>query len=793
MDGLIKYWQEKKRKEQSNMKKSRIKVFLSMLLVACMIFQLSPVIQMKASDSEDLMSGATLTSSSPAWEYTNLTHVVDGNHLWVDSAPGHMVQYDGEGGMAYYQADFTEAVSIGQVRLYMHYDAADRPGDIAVDVKLVSGVWVRVAEKHNINYSGIDAGGDLVVDWKNDNYALYLAMNFEAVECVAFRVSGNNARTGASNFRVKEIEAYSTYPSDQSVTGIVKDANDSYNIPYIFSNVNLMTGATLSSTTSVWWNSTPTLVDGEKIWDPNNYGEAVAYDGEGGVAYYQADFAEAVSLGQVRLYMYYAGSDGAAKDIAVDVKLSNGTWVRVAEKHNIIYKGTHEGGDLTLTYQGSSPAMYLAMNFETVDCVAFRVSAKNNRDGVGSFRLVEIEAYNTYPAGQSLTGTVKDTNDAYNIPRIYSDVNLMAYATLSSTTSVWWNSTPTLVDGDKIWDPNNYGEAVAYDGEEGMAYYQADFAEELPLGQVRLYMYYAGSDGSPKDIAIDVKLSDGTWVRVAEKHDITYSGTHEGGDLTLTYQGSSPAMYLAMNFDEIDCVGFRVSANKERNGVGSFRLVEIEAFSTYPSDQSVTGTERDKESKYNIPCITTSKVISYTAEEFAGFRDAEIKEYPTARGFVFAGWYADEACTEVLVADTIDSEAVAYAKFVDKNVLTVRAQITAKEASDTSSHMRFVTTVDSLDYAEIGFKVKIEGREEVTRSSKVVYDSLYALGSDNVVDTLKPESEFSTISKHFAVYSYRNIPQSHFGTTFTVTPYWITLDGTVVEGETAVKTVSMGL
>ena len=448
-------------------------------------------------------------------------------------------------------------------------------------------------------------------------------------------------------------------------------------------NENLMSKATLSSTTSVWWNSTPTLVDGDTIWDSSNFGEAVAYDGEGGVAYYQADFAEVVSLGQVRLYMYYAGSDGAAKDIAVDVKLSNGTWVRVAEKHDITYKGTHEGGDLTLTYVGSSPAMYLAMNFETIDCVAFRVSAKNNRDGVGSFRLVEIEAYTTYPSSQSVTGTVKDTNDAYNIPYIYSNVNLMADATLSSTTSVWWNSTPELVNGNTIWDPGNFGEAVAYDGDGGVAYYQADFAEEIPLGQVRLYMYYAGSDGSSKDIAVDVKLSNGTWVRVAEKHNIIYKGTHEGGDLTLTYQGSSPAMYLAMNFETVDCVAFRVSAKNNRDGVGSFRLVEIEAYTTYPSDQSVTGVVKDENMQYNIPHLGSSETIPENLKKIT-FSDFEIADgkYNTSKdgtykgdslnGTLFTGKINAAAGAKMMIGGVQDHQGLVF-KFGEEDITLYNA------------------------------------------------------------------------------------------------------------------------
>ena len=200
---------------------------------------------------------------------------------------------------------------------------------------------------------------------------------------------------------------------------------------------------------------------------------------------------------------------------------------------------------------------------------------------------------------------------------------------------------------------------------------------------------------------------------------------------------------------------------------------------------------KDSHAGINYSQLMAVKVKTYTAQEFAEFRKTEVKNFPKENGYVFAGWFLDKACTKVLSANSVDG--VAYAKFVDANVLVAKAQITAGTTSESEkTNMRFVTTVDSLDYEKIGFVVTIEGREEQTVATTVVYEQLFAVGSNNKVDTLTPSKEFSPISTYFGAYSYLNIPMEDFDTKFTVTPYWITLDGTMVRGETVEKTVSMG-
>ena len=127
--------------------------------------------------------------------------------------------------------------------------------------------------------------------------------------------------------------------------------------------------------------------------------------------------------------------------------------------------------------------------------------------------------------------------------------------------------------------------------------------------------------------------------------------------------------------------------------------------------------------------------------------------------------------------------------------MTVKAQIKAgTNASSASSDIRFVTTVDGLDYKSVGFDVTLGGRYKKTVTSNNVYHTLFYVGSNSQVDNeYKPYKEFSTASTHFFAYTFRNMPTKSFGAKFVVTPYWVTLDGTTVYGETAVKCVKMGM
>jgi hypothetical protein len=153
---------------------------------------------------------------------------------------------------------------------------------------------------------------------------------------------------------------------------------------------------------------------------------------------------------------------------------------------------------------------------------------------------------------------------------------------------------------------------------------------------------------------------------------------------------------------------------------------------------------------------------------------------PVSGGKIFAGRFTDETCTTAYTKNT----GKAYAKFIDAQVLTVKAQISSDTtASSDSTTIRFITSVDSLKYQNVGFKITFNGKT-IDKQMTRVYSTLNAGGVK-----VKP-TVFSPESKYMEAYALKDIPNSAFGEAFTVTPYFTTEDGTIVEGTTNTFTIA---
>ena len=199
--------------------------------------------------------------------------------------------------------------------------------------------------------------------------------------------------------------------------------------------------------------------------------------------------------------------------------------------------------------------------------------------------------------------------------------------------------------------------------------------------------------------------------------------------------------------------------------------------------------------------IAEDIAIPYTAEEFATYRSATGHKAPNYKNYLFAGWYTDAACDETQAvsssATTVDAETV-YAKFVPRHILTVKAQISAELtdgniANNTKGNIRFATTVDSLNYSKVGFKIAYDRNGDKvddgrTVVSNEVYAQLNAIGGITYVPT-----DFSGASTYFKACTVKNIGEDFYDLEFTVTPFWKTLDGTEVNGDVVVKTINQGM
>ena len=145
--------------------------------------------------------------------------------------------------------------------------------------------------------------------------------------------------------------------------------------------------------------------------------------------------------------------------------------------------------------------------------------------------------------------------------------------------------------------------------------------------------------------------------------------------------------------------------------------------------------------------------------------------YPTAQGKIFAGWFTDDTYT----TPYMDDEGYAYAKFIDADALTVKFQ----KANDGSA-IRFVSSIDDyLDYQTVGFKFTgTYGNaviSEKTKTTNSLFTKITAAG-----ESILP-SVFSDDSAYFFTYTVRGL-DANTDSTWTVTPFITTADGTTVEG-----------
>lgn len=173
------------------------------------------------------------------------------------------------------------------------------------------------------------------------------------------------------------------------------------------------------------------------------------------------------------------------------------------------------------------------------------------------------------------------------------------------------------------------------------------------------------------------------------------------------------------------------------------------------------------------------------------YRSGTTYKAPTESGKVFAGWYTDTKFTTPLGKDVTTGKA--YAKFVPANVLGVKAQISTETTKDSpSTDLRFLTSVNDLNYAKIGFKIHANGKTVVV-GNNTVYKTLTVRLGEGVLYKKTPPQVFDSTSTYFKAYVLGNVPNNMFDTEIEVTPYWITLDGTTVYGETAIKRVRDGI
>lgn len=146
------------------------------------------------------------------------------------------------------------------------------------------------------------------------------------------------------------------------------------------------------------------------------------------------------------------------------------------------------------------------------------------------------------------------------------------------------------------------------------------------------------------------------------------------------------------------------------------------------------------------------------------------------KDWLFAGWFTGSDCKDAIE----EKSGTAYAKFVPADVMSVKCQsVDGVNAETESTSMRLITTVDNLKYQKVGFKITV-GNTTKTYETKTVYKTITSKTSGLGVEY--GPSIFDDKSTYFATATMINIPNKGFAKGIFITPYWVTLDGTTVEG-----------
>gem|GEM_PF-1584740 len=554
-----------------------------------------------AERSGNVAFGATVTANSELNDYP-VSRLTDGIIDYDRTTSTTGITNYASSGIGYFEITLDSASDINQVKVIRTtWEASSFPKDIAIDVQNASGSWKRVAEKHEIP----------------SNVPHALVFNFATVtNATKIRVSANKARNNSGNFRVAEIEAYldSTVTS-ADYTGVVKDGT--YDIPELASE-NLLLGKTATVTADRTKDKINKLTDGDIAYSSSGqafvlYGAGSQNTATANTAYYQFDFADEVRLNLVQLYLSSSQSSMRPRDIALDVKLKDGSWKRVAANYNISYT-TAPTDSITVSKDGVVQNSRLEFTFETVDCLAIRVTSNRQRirvinsetSSTYNWRLVEITACYD-PVITEYSGVERPDQADYAVPT----PGLVNYAA-GATATAKGNATgiSNLTNGDKSDRAfaYYYQETSTPTAAQCINYVDIDFGGVKTIDRVDLvYSKFANDDRGHReqDVAVDIITEDGRYVRVAEKHNFTAAATAANGS---NYT-------LKMIFDPTEAKGIRISGNctqTTRYTAGTYSSIfqcyaEVEAYND-PNVISNTGVEEATVEGTKIPLYNSTNM-----------------------------------------------------------------------------------------------------------------------------------------------------------------------------------------
>lgn len=179
-----------------------------------------------------------------------------------------------------------------------------------------------------------------------------------------------------------------------------------------------------------------------------------------------------------------------------------------------------------------------------------------------------------------------------------------------------------------------------------------------------------------------------------------------------------------------------------------------------PVDEPVQGnivTVHDGETLYTVAAENNAVQLDYIGVE----------------GKLFAGWFADEACTVPADLSNITESIDVYAKYVSDSYLGLRYY---RNGFFRLRSLTLVSAIDGRNYAETGFIVNGE------RISVSDYSTRYGLRSARSLFGREVANNALLMT---CDYAFDGVT---YGARLNITPYWVTMDGTTVRGETCTLT-----
>lgn len=177
----------------------------------------------------------------------------------------------------------------------------------------------------------------------------------------------------------------------------------------------------------------------------------------------------------------------------------------------------------------------------------------------------------------------------------------------------------------------------------------------------------------------------------------------------------------------------------------------------------------DEPVQVNIVTVHDGETLYTVAAE----NNAVQLDYIGVEGKLFAGWFADEACTVPADLSNITESIDVYAKYVSDSYLGLRYY---RNGFFRLRSLTLVSAIDGRNYAETGFIVNGE------RISVSDYSTRYGLRSARSLFGREVANNALLMT---CDYAFDGVT---YGARLNITPYWVTMDGTTVRGETRTLT-----